>query len=206
MYDKKFFDLIAAGCRASAAEVVPVVFELVNPSTVVDVGCGSGWWALEFQNHGATVLGVDGFANELAIDNFVQANLSKPLPALGSFDLAVNLEVAEHLPASRAKGFIDDLCGLAPNVLFSAAIPGQGGLGHINERPPSYWVEMFEQNGFSVSGALRWQFWTNPQVENWYCQNLMFASRTPESFPSLFNHPLTEPIYVIHPVLWESKL
>ena len=70
-----------------------------------------------------------------------------PLRIGRRFDLVNCLEVAEHLDASRADSFVDDLCALGDVVVFSAAIPGQGGTHHVNEQFQSYWQERFRRNG-----------------------------------------------------------
>ncbi|RKR92783.1 methyltransferase family protein [Micromonospora pisi] len=209
MYNGSFYDTIRAGTRASAAAVVPVVVDIVKPATVIDVGCGEGWWADTFAGHGCEVIGVDGayVTGSPLGDRFIPHDLALPLPAHlhGRFDLAVCLEVAEHLPPSRADSLVDDLCNLAPTLLFSAAIPGQGGVGHVNEQWPNYWVTRFKAHGWSVSGALRWSIWNDDRVENWYRQNLLVATRTPEQFPELFDTPLSPPWPVVHPVLYDAR-
>lgn len=201
-YDRGFYDTIRAGTRSSAAVVAPIVYDIVHPGSVIDVGCGEGWWASAFAECGASrVLGVDGgYVADRRVD-FTPADLNDPLPELGRFDLAVSLEVAEHLSPSRAAGFVADLCDLAPVVLFSAAVPGQGGTGHINEQWPGYWADLFAGNGYRVSGAIRWRIWNDDRVENWYRQNLLFAAA--DGFDDLFESPLSEPWPVVHPVLFD---
>ena len=71
------------------------------------------------------------------------------------YDLAISLEVAEHLSPSRSCGFIDDLTNLSDVVLFSAAIPMQGGTNHINEQPISYWANLFLERGFVPISCIR---------------------------------------------------
>jgi SAM-dependent methyltransferase len=207
-YDEGFYDVIRAGTQQSAAVVVPAVLAEIPARTVVDVGCGEGWWALEFAARGCQVLGLDGayvHGSPLG-DRFRAWDLATPLPDdLGTFDLAVCLEVAEHLPPERAAGFISDLCRLAPTVAFSAAVPGQGGVGHVNEQPPGYWVDHFAVHGFEVSGALRWGLWDDNRVEVWYRQNLLVATSTPDDFPGLFDTPLAAPHYLVHPILFDAR-
>lgn len=208
MYDAAFYDTIRDGTRRSAAAVVPLVDAAVRPRTVIDIGCGEGWWAATFADHGAEVIGVDGayVTGSPLGDRFVAHDLTQPLPAhLGGFDLAVSLEVAEHLPESRADSFVADLCALAPAVLFSAAIPGQGGTGHVNEQYPAYWVERFAANGMTASGALRWAIWDNPDVENWYKANTLVFAREPRWYPTLYDTPLASPWPVVHPVLYDAR-
>lgn len=207
MYDAAFYDMIRPGCQASAAVVVPLVVQHLQPRTVLDVGCGEGWWAHAFAEAGCDVLGIDGAVLDTrpAGPRFAHHDLSAPFAACGRFDLAVALEVAEHLPPWRADSFVADLCTVAPDVLFSAAIPGQGGVGHLNEQWPAYWVDLFRAHGYAVSGALRWQIWSDDRVENWYRANTLVASRRPEAYPALFASPLAEPWPVVHPVLYDAR-
>ena len=93
------------------------------------------------------------------------------------FDLAITLEVAEHLPPERAAGFVEELCTLAPIVLFSAAIPDQGGTHHLNEQWPEYWVAEFSRLNYRPIDAIRPRIWTDPEIYWWYRQNcLLFVS------------------------------
>jgi SAM-dependent methyltransferase len=206
MYDGQFFDTIRDGCQRSAEVVVPLLVDLFKPASVVDVGCGEGWWARTFQGHGVAARGIDGPDTIAMVAPFQPHDLTEPLPELGTFDLAISLEVAEHLPPERAESFVADLCRLAPTVVFSAAIPGQGGTGHVNEQWPAYWARLFEACGYTVSGALRHLIWDDERVENWYRQNLLVASRHPSAHRKLFTGPTAAPVALVHPVLWESRL
>lgn len=210
MYGTEFYDLIRPGVISSAEVVVPLVWEALHPKTVIDVGCGEGWWAYTFHERcGCEVIGVDGSYVDRSplTDRFVPHDLLQPLPAhlAARFDLAVCLEVAEHLPAWRADTFVAELVALAPVVLFSAAIPGQGGVGHINEQWPDYWVEKFRRHGYLASGALRWKIWDDPRVENWYAQNLLLFTGSPGLAPELFRGPQATPYPVVHPVLYNAR-
>ena len=148
-YDSGYFKVLDAAERASAAAIVPLVIALLQPESVCDVGCARGGWLAVFKEHGVgRVLGIDGDyveRDQLKIDEseFRAADLEQGLPDVGRFDLAVSLEVAEHLAAESAGRFVDGLATLAPAVLFSAAIPGQGGRGHVNEQWPEYWRDLF---------------------------------------------------------------
>lgn len=206
-YTPGFYDIIRAGTRASAEVAVPLILSHIPARTVIDVGCGEGWWAAEFAAHGCDVTGIDGayVAESPLGDRFYAHDLTSPIPDLGRFDLAVCLEVAEHLPAGRAAGMVADLCRLAPVVVFSAAIPGQGGVGHVNEQRPAYWVDLFARNGYTASGALRWPLWDDDRVECWYRQNLLVAADTPDAYPALFDTPTATPHCLIHPVLFDAR-
>ena len=66
-----------------------------------------------------------------------QRDLAQPLQIDRRFDLALSLEVAEHLPPECGSEFVQTLTDLSSVILFSAAIPFQGGTDHLNEQWPS---------------------------------------------------------------------
>ena len=182
-YTEKFFAHLRLGCRRSAQEIVPLVMKMIPCTSVVDVGCGDGTWLRVFEEHGVSdVTGFDGEyidrnVIEINAANFYPMDLSSP-PAWGrTFDLAVSLEVAEHLPADAADRFVSFLASLAPAILFSAAIPGQVGANHLNEQWPDYWVKRFQKHGFSVLDVIREAIWNNENVERWYAQNTFLFMR-----------------------------
>lgn len=199
-YGTEFYDTIRAGCQASAEVVVPLVLEHLSPQRVADVGCGEGLWGAAFAAAGCNVIGFEGDYVEAVIPAVV-ADLEQPGSFSGErFDLAVCLEVAEHLSPGRADSLIEDLCAVAPVVLFSAAVPGQPGNGHVNCQWPSYWTALFKAQGFRVTDALRWQVWDDDRVEPWYRQNLLLATSKPSALPDLF--PAAPVRDVVHPVIW----
>lgn len=183
IYDASFYDTHEALISSSAAAVVPLVMDLVAPASVVDLGCGRGLWLAEFRRHGVErSLGLDGShldPNRLEIPpgSFMQVDLEQPLAIPGRFDLAVCLEVVEHLTETAGRAAVDALAAAAPIVLFSAAVPLQGGSHHINEQWPGYWMSLFAAHGFRAIDFIRPHIRDNPRVAWWYRQNLiMFAS------------------------------
>ena len=161
-YTPKFFSFGEGRSRQSAAIVIPLVLDLVPAASLVDVGCGIGTWLTEFKAAGVQdYLGVDGdyvSREQLLVDRerFKPHDLTQPLQLDRRFDLATCLEVAEHVPASRAQTLVDSLVRLARVVLFSAAIPHQQGHNHINEQWPDYWYACFARHDYVVvDGDLR---------------------------------------------------
>jgi len=213
-FDDQLYERIRAGAQASAAVVAPLVYDLVQPETVVDVGCGEGWWGQAFADLGCpVVVGVERETPAVRAPSvrFYLYDVSEAAPDIGAFDLALCLEVAEHLPEPSANALVGTLCGLAPVVLFSAGVPGQRGAGHVNEQWPDYWVERFEAQGFDVSGGLRWHLWDDDRVEPWYRQNLLIAA-TETYWPTLMDRVrawtrAADRAPVAHPVIfgWRAE-
>jgi SAM-dependent methyltransferase len=184
-YGEDFFEANVQGSLRSARVVVPVVMQMVQAASVIDVGCGLGAWLQAFVENGVSeVRGLDGRwvdQSRLLIDpeRFTPVDLSRPVAIAGSYDLAVCLEVVEHLPARNNREIVRMLTGAAPVVLFSSAIPGQGGARHINEQWPCYWRELFAQADFEMLDPIRPRIMRDEQVKWWYRQNIvMFASRS----------------------------
>lgn len=198
-YDQAFYDAGRNGMQKSAHEIVPVLYDLIKPKSVIDVGCGEGWWLKEFADLGVNrLVGVDQNVNAIAVGEHLKLDLEQPLVLKESFDLCLCLETAEHLNPERAHGFILDLCHLSDTVVFSAAIPKQGGNHHVNEQWHSYWIEKFALYHYEASDYLRWKFWDNTNVEVWYSQNLLLICRG----GSLWNGEPHKAFNVVHPRLW----
>ena len=194
----------------SAGLVVPIVLSMVPVKSVIDVGCGVGTWSARFLESGVTdLVAMDGdYVSRRLLKipetHFFAHDLRQPIPIQRRFDLAVCLEVAEHLPSSRAESLVGDLCRLAPVVFFSAAIPGQGGTDHINEQYLSYWAKFFAANGYVLLDAIRGKIWHEDQCDWVYRQNtVLFAEKT---------HPIAGTLHVttavdyVHPFLLEREL
>lgn len=182
-YTETFYRGRREGSRLTAGRVVPLVLGLVEPKSVIDVGCGTGAWLSVFQEHGVhDIFGVDGPYMrkqwlEISPDRFLAFDLRNPLRLERTYDLAIALEVAEHLPSACADTLVDSLTGLSPVVLFSAAIPFQGGVQHLNEQWPEYWAALFERRAYVPIDALRRELWRDNDVEWWYAQNILLFAR-----------------------------
>jgi hypothetical protein len=181
-YDAEYYEAVDDWAGRSAEVVVPLLEELVHPRTVVDVGCGRAAWAATFAERGTEAWGIDGDGVaeadlRIPLDRFVRHDLTQPIGLGRRFDLALCLEVGEHLPASAARILVASLTELADAVAFSAAIPYQGGVGHLNERWPSYWAARFDDHGFVAIDTVRARTWHDERVAWWYAQNLLLYVR-----------------------------
>ena len=214
-YDETFYNTYAAYSSESAHRVVPHIMELFSPKSVVDVGCGIGTWLSAFKKHGVDdILGIDGdYVNRKQLlfdqDHFFSHDLTQPLPVEKSrrFDLAISLEVGEHLPNASADQFINTLVSLAPVVLFSAAIPYQRGTYHINEQWQNYWAKLFKERRYVTVDWLRPRIWGDKKVEYYYAQNsLLYIEETHiGNYPGLKNYIVAadnEILSKVHPLKW----
>lgn len=185
-YSRSYYEALEpadGGSRRSAEIIVPMVVELLEPRSVVDIGCGVGSWLSVFARAGVDdMLGVDldDVSRDLLLiapEHFRPFDLKQPLFLERTFDLALCLEVAGHLQDSEAPVLVDSLVRLAPVVLFSAPVPFQGGPNQFNEQWPGYWVEHFERRGYVVIDPIRRRIWDNPEVKWWFAQNLLLFVR-----------------------------
>jgi SAM-dependent methyltransferase len=212
-YRDSFFEAMRPGTRRSAEILVPYVVDLVGPRSVVDVGCGHGVWLKVFAEHGVEdVLGVDGeyideSKLEISAERFMAADLAARLELRRRFDLAVSLEVGEHLPESAAATYVESLVALAPAVLFSAAIPGQGGIHHVNEQWPGYWADHFDRHRYRCIDCFRMRLWELDAMQPWYAQNaLLFVSdellASSRVLRAEHDRNGGRPLALVHPRIW----
>lgn len=180
----KYVHTSATHNTRAAEAFLPILFDRIGlPQSVVDVGCGTGTWLSVFKKLGAgKVLGIDGDnlnLEQLHIDRseFKVANLTRPVELNERFELAVCLEVAEHLPETDSDTLIDSLCALSDTILFSAALPQQGGQNHLNEQFFDYWREKFNQRGYLFKDAFRSLIWNDDRIDSWYRQNMFLVEK-----------------------------
>lgn len=182
-YPLNYYQALEEGALRSAREIVPMVLNIVRPRNVIDIGCGLGTWLSVFNEHGLNdIVGVDGSWVEqdqlrFPREHFLVADLRQSFNVEREFDLVVCLEVAEHLPIDSAETFVESLTRLGPVILFSAAVPLQGGINHLNEQWLDYWAELFLSRGYIPIDCLRRDLWQNDDVEWWYAQNILFFAK-----------------------------
>jgi SAM-dependent methyltransferase len=173
--------------NAAPAALSAMTEVLPEPQRYVDVGAGSGAFAAEARRRGKSVQACERsrvgqiYARLQGVES-VPFDLEKEPPARldGPFDLAFCFEVAEHLPPALSERLVPFICGLAPIAVFSAAQPGQGGLAHINERPPDYWRSQFAAQGWqyedSLTEAFRASARRQPDAPDWLLLNVLVFS------------------------------
>lgn len=210
VYDDVFYDERFAGSSRSASVILGHVFPILKPRSVGDFGCGRGAWLGAAGSLGAERLfGFDGpwvDRDKLADPRieFTPIDFRGDIAFSEKLDLAISVEVAEHLSEDRADWFVETLCRASDVVVFGAAVPGQGGVEHVNEQWPGYWIERFRARGFVAVDFFRARTWDDARVDWWYRQNTFLfvngdsgqAGRYGEPIPG--SHAM---LSVVHPDL-----
>jgi SAM-dependent methyltransferase len=215
-YDDRFFDYIERGSRRSAQQIIAILRHHLAVSSVLDVGCGRGVWIGEWRRNGVLdAIGVDGdYVNPdrliIPKENFVVCNLSQKFSLGRRFDVVQSLEVAEHIPGASADCFIDSLVDHGPVILFSAAVPGQGGEFHVNEQPYEYWRRKFDDRHFDIFDFLRPSIVGDRAIEPWYRYNTFLfvqqsaVDRLPEAIRKTRLQP-NQPVAELAPLSWRLR-
>jgi len=185
--------------------IIPIILNIVKVENVVDFGCGIGTWLKAFKNNGIKeVLGLDGkwvnidlLHKYISEDEFKCVDLEKPITLDKKYDLVVSLEVVEHISENSAETFIKSLVDAGKIILFSAAIPGQGGFNHINEQWPSYWNEKFKAHNYVFHDIIRGHLWDMPEIEPFYKQNMFLVAHESINLP--FDNQINFERNIVHP-------
>jgi SAM-dependent methyltransferase len=213
-YNDNFHKVHFQNSIDSANEIVPLFLSYFKPKNVLDIGCGLGTWLSIFEQNQCEVFGIDGDyvkPKDLVIDQnkFKAYDLNTSYSLEKKFDLAISLEVAEHIFPENAKIFIDSMCLHSDIVLFSAAVPGQEGTMHYNEQYNEYWIDLFSQNGYQCVDFLRHKIWNNHKISWWYRQNILIFIKKTEIDNSKYDLITSEKINnlnsYVHPDLLEYK-
>jgi hypothetical protein len=177
--------------------------------TIIDVGCGLGQWGFDVkEKFGVAYKGIDFGVpqHKLKIPNglYIDHDLREPIaPGCTRFGLAICLEVGEHLPKESADQLIDTLTLLSDTILFSAAIPAQGGLDHINEQWQSWWAEKFIERGYRPHHCdIRDEIWGIEDVGVWYRQNMILYEKDELAHINKALYPLDR----IHPQMYMNLM
>jgi SAM-dependent methyltransferase len=217
IYDDGFYESQVNDSLYAARIYLKHLWRFVQPASVLDVGCGRGMWLKACHELGSEKLwGFDGAWNTQSqmVDSaiyFHSTDLNQSFSVKEKFDLAMSLEVAEHLDPSAASVFVRSLTEASDTVLFSAAYTKQGGTNHINEQPHSYWALLFAKHGFMPFDLFRPVFWGVEDIRFWYRQNtFLYIKQGSAAFSRMENNGLRMLADIsfmncIHPELYNFK-
>lgn len=186
-YGSEFYGRQSGKSKTSAEAIIPIVREYLQPESVLDVGCGVGTWLDVWSTGSSSIecLGIEGehiFDREIVCDRdlIITENLANGFELGRQFDLVSSLEVAEHIDQEAEEKYFRSLVKHGNVILFSAAIPHQGGVYHVNEQWQSYWAKKFQTAGFVALDVIRPRIWNDPEVAWWYAQNCLLFVRSAE--------------------------
>jgi SAM-dependent methyltransferase len=216
IYNAEFYKNNVNGSLSSANLYIKHLLNFKNDiESVIDIGCGSGTWLKACKNNGVKYLyGFDGVWNkqENMIDEDIKfhgCDLSFPIEFAAKTDIAISVEVAEHIPSTSASTFVNSLANASDVIIFGAAFPHQGGENHINEQYASYWANIFAQFSYIPFDIFRPYFWDSQEVEFWYKQNtFLYVNTKSENFTNLIKkniHPVQNISFMncIHPSMYD---
>ncbi len=199
----------------SAERILDIMFEFHRPTSLLDVGCGLGTWLNVARSRGVEdVCGVEGTWLDIAklrVDpsRVRTFDLEQGFDLGRKFDLVVSLEVAEHLSEGAAERFIATLVRHGRWVLFSAAIPYQGGHHHVNEQFLSYWAELFARFSYRPLDVVRGRIWNDQSVLWWLRQNVvLFVDEELIVDDERLRHAAStdHPLSVVHPEVYRDRV
>lgn len=212
-YSVEFYHKHYEGSYTSASIILSYLKQYLCINSIVDFGCGIGTWCVAAAELGIpTICGIDSNSlprtqiKDLTID-YKNLDLSKNITLQYQFDLAISVEVAEHIPETDINTYLKNITATSNIILFSAAIPGQEGLNHVNEQPLSYWVKKFQELDYEILDVLRGEFWNNLNIEIWYRNNIVLFIHKAfwKEISSKFPQP--KPIVdIVHPELFKRKI
>jgi len=216
-YSPTYYQSISRPSTIAAEVILPHLDAALQARSVVDVGCGTGaWLEVWARTLGKTdVVGIDGSyveEDQLLIPKhlFQARDVTERFELPRTFDLAMSLEVAEHLDPSTSEQFVDNLVRLSSRVFFSAAPPGQGGRNHVNERPYDYWKALFERRGYAAFDFVRPHAIRFPELAPWFRYNPLLFVRESDCavLPDDVRRtllPKGAPVKDLSPLAWRGR-
>lgn len=214
-YKHNFYKDRHQGTIDAANTILSLVIDMIpEVRSGVDFGCGVGTWLSVLKERGADeVLGLEGSwvdENLLKItkQELSQVNFEEGVALDKKYDIAISLEVAEHLKSDTAPGFVEAITNASDFVLFSAAIPFQGGTNHVNEQWPDYWIELYEARGYCLIDFIRMKIWDDDSIPFWYKQNILMFVKEDRVKDLVLPDPasIRFPVSVVHPEAYLSKM
>lgn len=193
--EKIDFNALAQEERPFADRLAVWIKDYVNPKDAIDVGCGPGIYTQALHNLGIDTIGID--IDPRVTDIGTTEQYSKPLFMCENLlelsrmttntianinlqrELVLCLEVAEHIDPMYADEIVKNVySAILPGgiLIWSAAQPGQGGVGHINCRLKEYWYNKFVNYGLEADREMHakcLEYCRSGIYMGWFVNNLL---------------------------------
>jgi 2-polyprenyl-3-methyl-5-hydroxy-6-metoxy-1,4-benzoquinol methylase len=175
-YDSAYYKKIVAEETEQAKRLARYLIDTYCPCSVIDFGCADGLYLRPFEAEGIAVAGVD----LSPVSKYSVGDLRIPYQDWGRHDLALCLEVLEHIEEDSVLPAIENIAVSTRRIVLSAAIPGQGGVNHTNLQYKPYWIKKFARYGFDIdrqeTRALL-SYMRQGYHLGWFTQNAMILRR-----------------------------
>lgn len=185
--------------------IIEEILKHFHPKKVIDLWCWLGAFVKTFQDHWIDAYWVNWPRVEkdklvMNEDRLIIKNLEEFCDFKKWYDMAITIEVAEHIDAKYADNFIKTITSCADIIIFSAAIPWQWWFKHVNEQSPEYREEKFNKLWYRFYDVFRWKFWNNKDIAISHRQNMFLVMKEWINLPSSLEEK--SPRYIIHPELF----
>jgi hypothetical protein len=179
-FDDGFYHALHGASSLSAKALVPSLVRLLQPRSVIDVGCGTGLWLKEFVDTGLPIAqGVEGpwlpeALLSIPADLVLRHDLSEGITLDCRFDLVICLGVANYLGGKLAKRLVETLTGLGSVVLFSPSGPGKRSGENRQTDTCELWNKLFAERGFEAFRGFAKHIAREGEVDSRYTREMVF--------------------------------
>ena len=189
-YSKAFYDSVTSRAALAADMASEHLCRAINFRSIIDIGCGEGIWLKTFaeKSSAAELVAVDlpgstfkGLASIKSKIECIATDLANTTQLPNRiFDLVICVEVIEHVSKEYMVALLDYVTKHSIFLLFSGAVPGQGGTHHVNEQPMTYWHKQLASRGFVQMDIVRPLLMQQNGVPFYY-QNNVFLYFNPDA-------------------------
>jgi hypothetical protein len=161
------------------SELIIRIVKEQEPKLVYDFGCGYGQYISNISKLGIEAVGFEAHPNKSLYRNIKKLDLSAPANLKKSADISISLEVGEHIPVEFEQVFIDNICKNTKNtVIFSWAVEGQPGDGHVNCRNNDYIISEMAKRGFVFDPSIL-EIRKSFDINHWFYNTTMLFHKEP---------------------------
>jgi SAM-dependent methyltransferase len=174
--DKIDYDKLNEEEQPFADRLAYYIKQFISPNDVLDIGCGPGTYVYSLRRMNITATGIDTIIGKehLRKQSILDMTDEKA-------DLVICMEVAEHIDARYEDVIVKKIASaVGRTLIWTAAIPGQGSVGHINCKNKEEWSKKLSAEGLSRNHSREnhlVDFIRQGYHMGWFTQNLLYFER-----------------------------